>query len=148
MRALTPTESHAIQWFVGRVSESEGQRLLEDVENAMVEEIRSEHLTLRFHVWGYPPTSFEDTYPAAFAIALDTDGANLAVTLWLDLEGGLHQLNVFRLETGPVQDPDWASIRVAAPEEFARLMKESGTDKSTPRSRANRWLRRLTGRCT
>ena len=136
MRALTPAESHVIRWFAGRVGESQGQRLLEDVDDAMVEEIRNEHLTLRFRVWGYPPLGPEGSYPALFATALDADGANLAVSLWLHEEGGLHELKVSRFKTGPVQDPDWASLRGVAPEEFARLLNLSGTDNSATHSRA------------
>jgi hypothetical protein len=46
----------------------------------------------------------------------------------VDEDGALYELQVRRLKTGPVQRPDWASVRGVALEEFARLLKSSGTD--------------------
>jgi hypothetical protein len=123
MRALTPAETCVLRWFAGQIGESEGLRLLKDLENTTVEEVRDEHLALRFHKWGHPPDSFIDSYPASYATARDADGANLDVTLWLNLDGSPCELHVRRLETGPVQRPDWASLRGVPPGEFARFLK-------------------------
>lgn len=143
MRALTPGETDVIRWFATRVGESEGLRLLEDLEDTIVEEICNEHLTLRFHTSGCSTRGSEDTYPASFATAQDADGGNLGLTLWLNLDGTLHKLNVSRVDTGPVQRPDWASLRAMTPEEFARLLKLSDAADSATPSRGHRWLRRL-----
>ena len=77
----------------------------------MVEETRDEHVTLHFQRWGHPPESFIDSYVGPSAIAQDVDGANLALTLWLNLDGSPFELRVRRLEGGPVQRPDWATLR-------------------------------------
>ena len=148
MRALTPGETHVIRWFAARVGESPGLRLLGDLEDTMVEEIRNEHLTLRFHISGRSPVGFEDTYPASFAAARDADGGNLTLTLWLDLDGTLYCLNVSRADTGPVQRPDWANLRAMTPEDFTRSLKLSDAAESATPSRVHRWLRRLTRHCT
>ena len=58
MRALTPDEAQVIRWFAARAGESARRTLLEDLEDTMVEEIRDEHVTLRFRRWGHPPESF------------------------------------------------------------------------------------------
>ena len=114
---------HVIRWFADQVDESKGLRLLEVLEDTMVEEIRDEYLTLRFQKWGHPPDSFIDSYLGSYAAARDADGASLALTLWLNLDGSLFELRVRRLEAGPVQRPDWANLRVVTPDEFARLLK-------------------------
>lgn len=124
MRALTLAEARVIRWFADQVGESRGLRL-EDLEDTMVEEIRDEHFTLRFQKRGHPPSSFIDSYLGPCAAARDADGANLTLTLWLNLDGSPFELRVRRLETGPVQRPDWASLRSMTPEEFARLLELS-----------------------
>jgi len=148
MRALTPGETDVIRWFAVREGESAGLRLLEDLDDTKVEEIRNEHLRLRFHLSGRSPLGFEDTYPASFASALDADGGSLVLILWLDLDGTLYELHVSRVDAGPVQRPDWSNLRAMPREEFARLLKLSDAADSATPSRVHRWLRRLTGRCT
>jgi len=118
VRALTPAETQVIRWFAVRVGESARRRLLEDLADTMVEETRDEHVTLRFYISGRSPLGFEDTYPASFASALDADGGNLVLALWLDLDGTLYELHVSRVATGPVQRPDWANLSAMTREEF------------------------------
>jgi hypothetical protein len=111
----------------------------------MVEEVRDERLTLRFHRGGHPPDSFIDSYFGPFAAARDADGANLDVTMWRNLDGSPSELKVRRCDGGPVQSPDWASLRAKTSEEFAGSLKLSDSPASATQSRGWRWLHRLTG---
>src|SRR5262245_29058919 len=123
MRALTLDEMRVMRWFADHVGESGRLSLLEDLEDTMVEEIRDEHLTLRFQKWGDPSDGI-DSYMRSFATASDADGADLALTLWLNLDGSPYELHVRRLEAGPVQNPDWANLRAVTREEFVRFLEK------------------------
>lgn len=148
MRPLTPAEAQIIRWFAAQVGESEGLRLLEDLGDTMVEEIRDEHLTLRFYRRGHPPGSYIDSCLGPSATALDADGATLALAMLRNLDGSPFEIQVRRREGGPVQGPDWATLRAWTPEQFVQPLKVSDTAASATQSRGRRWLRRLTGRCT
>jgi hypothetical protein len=122
MRPLTPVEKDVVSWFVTRLEEPQRQRLLGDLDNATVDEIRDEQMTICFHIEGYarPPYRFERPLPIN-ACVLDTDGAKLAVTLAADENGRLFELQVIRFEAGPVIGPDWTTLRVLQSGELVNL---------------------------
>jgi hypothetical protein len=122
MRPPTTSEITVIRWFAERTDESQRQSLLNDLDKASVEEIRDEQLAIRFEIEGYsPPTDrYERPLPIPAAV-LDTDGANLDVELLTDQNGRLARLDVFRYEQGPVQGPDWATLRLRRPDEVVQL---------------------------
>ena len=96
--------------------------MLVDLAKATVEEIRDEQLALRFDIDGYTPPSdrYERPLPIHAAV-LDTDGATLDVELLTDHNGRLARLDVFRYEQGPVQGPDWTTLRLRRPDEVVQL---------------------------
>jgi len=149
MRPVTTVEREVVRWFAARASQLQRERVLSDLEQAQVEETRDEHLTIRFQVEGYtrPPYRFERPLPVN-ACALDSDGAKLDVSVSLDENDRLFQLQVLRFEAGPVQGPDWTTLRELSPGEIVNL----GSIKiSSPRLvfwRIRKLMGRLTGRCT
>ena len=122
MRPLTASEISVIRWFAERTDESQRQSLLSDLEKATVEEIRDEQLALRFGIDGYsPPTDRYERPLPIHAAVLDADGATLDVELLTDHNGRLARLDVFRYEQGPVQGPDWTTLRLRRPDEVVQL---------------------------
>ena len=121
MRPLSAVEREVVGWVAQRVDESQRRDLLGDLDKATAEEIRDEHLTLRFHLDGYtrPPYRFERPLPSATVV--DRDGAKLDVTVSLDENGRLFELQVIRFEHGPVQGPDWTTLRDYEPGEVISL---------------------------
>ncbi len=122
MRPPTASEIAVIRWFAERTDESHRQSLLADLEKATVKEIRDEQLALRFEIDGYvaPTERYERPLPIHAAV-LDTDGATLDVALLVDQHGRLAGLDVFRYEQGPVQGPDWSTLRLRRPDEVFEL---------------------------
>lgn len=121
LRPLTPAETNVVQWFAQRLDEPQRNDLLADLDRATGQEIRDEHLTIRFHIDGYtrPPYGFERPLPGA--AVLDADGAKLDVTVSLDENGRLFELQVIRFDPGPVLGPDWATLRAYRPGEVINL---------------------------
>jgi hypothetical protein len=134
VRPLTAAETNVVRWFVERVDEPQRHDLLADLERATAEEIRDEHLTIRFHIDGYtrPPFRFERPLPAA--AVLDSDGAKLDVTVSLDENERLFELQVIWFEPGPVLGPDWATLRAYEPGEVINLGTVSVDVWKWPRS--------------
>ena len=132
MRPLTGVERKIVRWFAEQVDQPQRQSLLSDLDQALAEEIHDEQLTIRFHIDGYtrPPYRLERSLPID-AMALDADGANLAVTVAADENGRLFELQVIRFERGHVLAPDWDTLRRLAPEEIINLGTYS-TDKRPP----------------
>ena len=77
----------------------------------MVEEIRHDQLTVRFHIDGYTRPRYRFERPLPAAAVLDADGAKLDVTVSLDENGRLFELQVLRFERGPVLGPDSTTLR-------------------------------------
>lgn len=122
MRPPTTSEITVIRWFAERMDQSQRQSLLNDLDNATVEETHDEQLALRFDIEGYiaPTDRYERPLPIHAAV-LDADGATLDVELLTDQNGRLAGLDVFRYEQGPVLGPDWTTLRLRPPDEVVQL---------------------------
>lgn len=55
------------------------------------------------------------------AAVLDTDGAVLDVRVHTDVNGRLMELEVLRVDDGPIAGPDWTTLRRRRPGESVRL---------------------------
>jgi hypothetical protein len=123
--------------------------VLADLDRAVAEEILDEHFTVRFQVEGYtrPPYRFERPLPVD-ACVLDADGAKLDVSVSLDENGRLFALQVLRFEAGPVQRPDWTTLRALQPGEKVSLGVIRVSKFRVAVWRIRRLMSRLTGRCT
>ena len=122
MRPPTTSEIAVIRWFAERMDESQRRSLLNDLDNATVEETHDEQLALRFEIEGYvAPTDLYERPLPIHAAVLDMDGATLDVELLTDQNGRLARLDVFRYEQGPVQGPDWTTLRLRRPDELVQL---------------------------
>jgi uncharacterized protein DUF6984 len=132
VRPLIAVERKVVGWFAQRVDETQRRDLLADLDKAMAEEIRDEHLTIRFHIDGYtrPPYRFERPLPSA--PVLDADGAKLDVTVSLDENGRLFELQIIRFDPGPVLGPDWSTLRVYEPGEVINLDTRAIDERKTP----------------
>jgi hypothetical protein len=142
VRPLFAVEREVVDWFAQRVDELQRRDLLADLDKAMAEEIRDEHLTIRFHINGYtrPPYRFER--PLLSAPVLDADGAKLHVTVSLDENGLLCELQVIRFDRGPVLGPEWSTLRLYDPGEVIDLGPHS-MDERQQKGRSTRRANQL-----
>jgi hypothetical protein len=142
VRPLTDVEKRVVRWFAEHVGESQRRSLLSDLDQSSAEEIHDEHLTIRFHIDGYPRPSYRGERPLPVdATVSDADGVRLAVILAADEDERLFELQVLRFEPGPVLGPNWATLGLCAPGEVINL----GTYSTEAQSLASRVRDKLLG---
>jgi hypothetical protein len=147
MRAVTTVEREIVRWFAARANELQRERVLSDLDQAQAEETRDKHLTIQFQVEGYTRLPYRVEHPLLVnACVLDFDGAKLDVSVSLDENDRLFQLQVLRFEDGPVQGPDWTTLRELSPGEIVYLGSIKISSVQLVFWRVRRLMGRLTGR--
>ncbi|MFP3566930.1 DUF6984 family protein [Paraburkholderia sp. SIMBA_030] len=112
-RELTDSEQTFIREIAARLGSVDGATLMSDLENATAEPTLDDGSMIYFHINGYdrPKERGQHTYPYEGTVK-DADGAAVDVLLFADPAGRLYQLEYLRWGDGPLQEPDWTSLKI------------------------------------
>lgn len=112
-RKLTDCEKSFICDVAARLPVLDEARLLDDMENALAESMLDDGSLILFHIRGYerPKERGQHTYPYEGTLS-DADGAVVDVLLFADPSDRLYQLEFLRWADGPLQEPDWATLKI------------------------------------
>lgn len=112
-RKLTDCEKSFIRDVAARLPVVDGARLLDDMENACAESMLNDGSLITFHIHGYerPKERGQHTYPYEGTL-IDADGAVVDVLLFADPSDRLYQLEFLRWAVGPLQEPNWATLKM------------------------------------
>ncbi|CAB3768957.1 hypothetical protein LMG29542_05990 [Paraburkholderia humisilvae] len=80
---------------------------------ARAEEMLDDASLIRFHLFGYERGDYhgQHTYPVEGQLN-DCDGTPVHVLLYADPADRLYELEFLRWGDGPLQAPDWASLKL------------------------------------
>jgi hypothetical protein len=112
IRALTDDEIFFIRGVAARLDSQARDRLLSDLAIAQVEAELADGELIRLHLDGYehPHGGGQSLYPVEGEMN-DADGAPIAVLLFADPADRLYELEYLRWGDGPLQRPNWATLR-------------------------------------
>jgi hypothetical protein len=113
LRNLTDGEASFIRAVADMLNSAQRAQLLSDLALARAEEILHDASLIRFHLAGYERGDYhgQHTYPIEGQLS-DSDGTPVHVLLFADPADKLYELEFLRWGDGPLQAPDWASLKL------------------------------------
>jgi hypothetical protein len=112
IRALTDDERCFISGVAARLDSQACNRLMSDLAIAHVEAELAEGELIRFHLDGYehPHRGGQSLYPVEGEVN-DADGSLISLLLFADPADRLYELEYLRWGDGPLQKPNWPSLK-------------------------------------
>lgn len=112
-RELTEGEKSFIRSIAARLDPTDAARLINDFMNVRAEPTLEDGSLIVFHIADYvrPHTRGQHTYPYE-GVLKDVDGAEVDALLFADPDERLFQLEFLRWADGPLQEPDWSTLRI------------------------------------
>jgi hypothetical protein len=111
MRILTDDEISFISGVAARMNAEARERLLSDLAIAQVETELADGELIKFHLKGHEhPRGGQHLYPVEGEMH-DADGSPMTVLLFADPADRLYELEYLRWGDGPMQDPNWSTLR-------------------------------------
>jgi hypothetical protein len=113
LRDLTEGEISFIRSVANRLNPAARDMLLADLSLARAEEMLDDASLMRFHLTGYERGKFcgQHTYPIEGELN-DADGTAVHVLLFADPADRLYELEFLRWGDGPLQAPDWTTLKL------------------------------------
>lgn len=113
MRALTAEEKNLIVKFANRLESERQQKLLRDLNGAIVKSDAPDGGLIVFGIEGYerPPHQGQHTYGIEGKM-LDDDDAELSVLLYADPDDHLLELEFLRWDEEVIRKPRWETLEL------------------------------------
>lgn len=114
MSQLNDHERRAIDLILGRLPTGVREKILLDLEGAVVEVINRDRSILRFHIPGYGGAKSVGQQPLGVEGKVrDQDGELLDVVIYQDANDRLFEFELVRYALGEVIGPDWPTFTIA-----------------------------------
>jgi hypothetical protein len=112
IRPLSDDEKCFIRGVAARLDSEVRSRLMNDLAIAQVEAELADGELIRFCLDGYqhPPRGGQGLYPVEGEVS-DEDGSLVSLLLFADPADRLYELEYLRWGDGPLQQPDWSTLR-------------------------------------
>jgi hypothetical protein len=111
MRTLTDDEISFISGVAAWMNAEARDKLLSDLAIAQVEAELANGELIKFHLEGHEhPRGGQHLYPVEGEMR-DADGSPMSVLLFADPVDRLYELEYLRWGDGPMQNPDWSTLR-------------------------------------
>jgi hypothetical protein len=136
LRDLTKDEISFIRSVANRLEPADRDRLLSDLSLARAEEMLDDASLMRIHLSGYKRGAVrgQHTYPIEGELN-DADGTPAHVLLFADPADRLYELEFLRWGDGPLQAPDWTTLKLIEGPRFEgtkRLVYDLFSDVRAP----------------
>ncbi|WP_138918442.1 DUF6984 family protein [Nitrospirillum viridazoti] len=111
MRPLSSREKEIIKAFADRLSEEGRAKLIDDMNNSIVDSVRADGEVVHFSINGYerPPYHGQHSYPTEASV-LDSDGEKISIVLFADENDHLLELEFIRWADGNIIAPQWNTL--------------------------------------